>query len=302
MKKIVKVLMAFFLTLSTLPLTQVKAAEQLTIVTSFYPMYAMTSELVGDKHQVLMINSGNGIHGFEPSASDVAAIYDADLFIYHSSSLESWTKNLEANKGNHPVKMIQASDGLSFKVVPGLESLAQDDSKLHGNQFDLHSWVDPIEAANEVTLIAEALAEVDPENAEMYAEKAQLFTDEAQKMTERYTEIFAKSSQKTFVTQHTAFYYLAERFGLNQLGVTGISSESEPSARQLNDVMKFVQKQDVHTLFIEPKVSDRIAKMIASSTGVEIVELSPLETDPQNDLTFLENLEAQLKILSDHLK
>lgn len=277
------------------------AHDELKIVTSFYPMYAITSEIVGDHHDVLMINSGNGIHGFEPSASDVAAIYDADIFIYHSTILESWTKNLEANIGNYKVKMIQASKDMEFLKVPGLEGVEPIEGKDHSNLYDPHSWLDPVEVAREATLIAEALSEINPENADDYRMNAKKFTEKAMDLLKQYEPIFQATKNKTFVTQHTAFYYLAERFGLKQLGVTGISSENEPSARQLNEVIEFVKKYDVKTIFVEPNVSDRIAKVIADSTGVEIVSLSPLESDPKNELSFLENLEKQLAVLSKHL-
>lgn len=307
MKRMNVFLGSILLLLSTmLPTTMVQATEnKLNIVTSFYPIYAITSEVVGDLHEVRMINSGTGIHGFEPSASDVAAIYDADIFIYHSKSLESWTKNLEANKGNHPVKMIQASEGLEFKTVEGLVDDGHDhgeESDLHGNTYDLHSWLDPIEVGNEAQLIAQSLAKIDPDNADIYTKNAEKMAKDGEALVEQYQAKFNELDNKTFLTQHTAFYYLAERFGLKQLGVTGISAEKEPSAKQLNEVMTSVKDYNIKTIFVEPNVSDKIAQIISTNTGVEIAILNPLESDPQNDLTFMENYEEQLKILLEHLK
>lgn len=307
MKRLITFLGSILLLLSTmLPSTIVNAADnKLTIVTSFYPIYAITSEVVGDLHEVQMINSGTGIHGFEPSASDVAAIYDADIFIYHSKSLESWTKNLEANKGSHPVQMIQASEGLEFKTVEGSVDDGHDhgeESDLHGNAYDLHSWLDPIEVGNEAKLIAQSLAQIDPDNADIYTQNAEKMVKEGEALVEQYQAMFNEFDNKTFLTQHTAFYYLAERFGLKQLGVTGISAEKEPSVKQLNEVMAFVKEHNIKSIFVEPNMSDKIAQIIATSTGVEIAVLNPLESDPQNDLSFFENYEEQLKTLVEHLK
>ncbi|MGX7099413.1 metal ABC transporter solute-binding protein, Zn/Mn family [Globicatella sanguinis] len=309
MKRMITFLGSILLLLSTmLPSTLVNAAEnKLTIVTSFYPIYAITSEVVGDLHEVKMINSGTGIHGFEPSASDVAAIYDADIFIYHSKSLESWTKNLEANKGSHPVQMIQASEGLEFRTVDGSVDDGHDhdhgeESDLNGNTYDLHSWLDPIEVGNEAKLIAQSLAKIDPDNADIYTQNAEKMVKKGEALVEQYQAMFNELDNKTFLTQHTAFYYLAERFGLKQLGVTGISAEKEPSAKQLNEVMAFVKEHNIKTIFVEPNMSDKIAQIIAASTGVEIAVLNPLESDPQNGFSFLENYEEQLKTLVEHLK
>lgn len=72
-------------------------AKGLKIVTSFYPVYAMVKEVSGDLNDVRMIQSSTGIHSFEPSANDIAAIYDADVFVYHSHTLESWAGSLDPN-------------------------------------------------------------------------------------------------------------------------------------------------------------------------------------------------------------
>ncbi|MCW6659461.1 zinc ABC transporter substrate-binding protein [Aerococcaceae bacterium NML191292] len=300
-----KRLIGFFLLVSAILMSSwcsvLAEKKPLTIVTSFYPMYAITQEIVQDMHEVQMIHSSNGIHGYEPSAADIAAIYEADIFIYHSPQLESWTKNLEANKGNYSVHMIQAAAGLEMKKVPGLENITSIAGKDESNLYDPHTWLDPIEAAQEAHLIAEALSEVDPANAPIYKERAQQFEVRAQKLVETYQPIFEHLEQKTFVTQHTAFYYLAERFGLQQLGIAGISTEQEPSPRKMAEVMQFVERYQVDTIFIEPNVSDKIAKIISEKTGVKLVNLSPLESAPHNDLTFLENLEQQLSVLSQAL-
>ena len=74
-----------------------QSGKGMKIVTSFYPIYAMVKEVSGDLNDVRMIQSSSGIHSFEPSANDIAAIYDADVFVYHSHTLESWAGSLDPN-------------------------------------------------------------------------------------------------------------------------------------------------------------------------------------------------------------
>ncbi|WP_161947246.1 metal ABC transporter solute-binding protein, Zn/Mn family, partial [Streptococcus suis] len=95
-----------------------------------------------------------------------------------------------------------------------------------------------------------------------------------------------KATSKTFVTQHTAFSYTAQRFGLKQLGIAGVSEE-EPSPRQLAEIKEFVDTYNVRTIFTEKGASDKLAKALASSTGVDLKVLDPLEADPENNLTYL---------------
>ncbi len=121
-------------------------------------------------------------------------------------------------------------------------------------------------------------------------------------MTKKYQPIFEKVSQRNFVTQHTAFSYLAKRFGLNQLGIAGISPDQEPSPRQLTEIQEFVKNYKVKTIFTESNASSKVADTLVKSTGVTLKTLNPLEADPQNDKSYLENLEDNIAILAEELK
>lgn len=277
--------------------------KKLTIVTSFYPLYAMTQEIVGDKHEVMMIDSQKGIHGFEPSAKDVATIYDADVFIYHTSTLESWTRNMKSNLASQNVTVIEAGRELTLHKVEGLDGVEEIKGMNTESMYDPHSWLDPIEAAHEANLIAAELAKIDSTHADFFLNNAQNMTEKAERIVAEYQDKFTSLQQKTFVTQHTAFSYLASRFGLTQLGISGVSSDVEPTSKQLIDIQKFVTKYQVHTIFVEPNVNDKAAKVISDGTGAKLVEMSPMEVVPNDDKgNYLDNLTAQIEILYNELK
>lgn len=281
--------------------TQSQDQSGLKIVTSFYPIYSLVKEVSGDLNDVRMIGSSQGIHSYEPSASDIGAIYDADAFIYHSHVLESWAGRLEPNLEGSDVRVLEASTKLDLERVPGLEDIEVSDGMDEASLYDPHTWLDPILVGQEALEIAELLADVDPDNAAVYRKNAQAFNQEAEQLTKTYQPLFQKASSKTFVTQHTAFSYLAKRFGLTQLGIAGVSEE-EPSPRKLAEMKDFVTTYQVKTIFTEKGVSDKLAATIASSTGVGMKVLDPLEADPQNDRSYLENLEQVLDTLENELK
>ena len=211
------------------------------IVTSFYPVYAMVKEISGDLNDVRMIQSSSGIHSFEPSANDIAAIYDADVFVYHSHTLESWAGSLDPSLQKSKVKVLEASEGMTLERVPGLEDMQAGEGIDVKTLYDPHTWLDPEKVAEEAQIIADKLSELDSANKDTYQKNAQNFSAKAQDLTKKYQPIFEKANQKTFVTQHTAFSYLAKRFGLNQLGIAGISPDQEPSPRQLTEIQEFVK-------------------------------------------------------------
>ena len=280
----------------------VKESHGMKIVTSFYPVYAMVKAVSGDLNDVRMIQSSSGIHSYEPSANDIAAIYDADVFIYHSHTLESWAGSLDPNLQKSKVKVIEASEGMTLERVPGLEDMEAGNGVDEKTLYDPHTWLDPEKVAEEAQIIADKLSEQDSANKETYQKNAQNFSAKAQDLTKKYQPIFEKSSQKTFVTQHTAFSYLSKRFDLNQLGIAGISPDQEPSPRQLTEIQEFVKTYKVKTIFTESNVSSKVADTLVKSTGVSLKTLNPLEADPQNDKSYLENLEENMAILAQELK
>lgn len=282
--------------------TSQKESKGLKIVTSFYPIYAMVREVSGDINDVRMIQSSSGIHSYEPSANDVAAIYDADIFVYHSHTLESWAGHLDPSLQQSKVKVLEASEGMKLDRVSGLEDVEAGDGIDEKTLYDPHTWLDPEKVAEEVQIIADKLSSIDEKHKEIYQKNAQKMIENSKKLTARYQPIFEKVSQKTFVTQHTAFSYLAKRFGLTQLGIAGISPEQEPSPRQLTEISEFVKQYQVKTIFVESNASSKVAETLVKSTGVELKTLNPLEADPQNDASYLENLEENLKILAKELK
>ena len=283
---------------------QDKSAETkgMKIVTSFYPVYAMVKEVSGDLNDVRMIQSSSGIHSFEPSANDIAAIYDADVFVYHSHTLESWAGSLDPSLQKSKVKVLEASEGMTLDRVSGLEDIEVGKGVDEKSLYDPHTWLDPEKVAEEAQIIADKLSELDSENKEIYQSNAKKFIDQAHELTNKYKPIFDKVEQRTFVTQHTAFSYLAKRFDLNQLGIAGISPDQEPSPRQLTEIQEFVKNYKVKTIFTESNASSKVADTLVKSTGVTLKTLNPLEADPQNDKSYLENLEDNIAILAEELK
>lgn len=273
----------------------------LKIVTSFYPIYSMVKEIAGEVNDVRMIQSRNGIHSFEPSANDVAAIYDADVFVYHSRTLESWAGSLDPNLQQSNVRVIEASQGMTLDKVAGLEEMEVGEGIDEKTLYDPHTWLDPEKVAEEAHIIARQLSEIDLEHKELYQKNVEKLSQATKALTKKYQPIFEKAQQKTFVTQHTAFSYLAKRFGLTQLGIAGISPEQEPSPRQLAEIEEFVKRYQVKNIFVESNASPKVAETLVKSTGVELKPLNPLEADPENEQSYLENLEENIALLAKEL-
>ena len=295
MKKYVSVISLMLLALFCLGACKTEQKESrsgLKIVTSFYPIYSLVKEIAGPDNQVLMLASQKGIHDYEPSVAEMKEVYDADLFVYHSEHLEAWAKQMDPNLQKSKLTVLEASQGL-LKPQKGLE----DDQVL-----DPHSWLDPLSWAEEGVKVAESLSQLDPDHAKDYQKRAEELKQKCQKLVKTYQDQFSQLDFKSFVTQHTAFSYLADRFGLEQIGIAGISPDQEPNARDLMQIHDFLKEKGIKKIFLESQASPKIAQELSKSLGIELAVLDPLEAVPDNDQSYLENMENNLKVLLEALK
>ncbi|MFV0533892.1 MAG: metal ABC transporter substrate-binding protein [Cumulibacter sp.] len=169
----------------------------------------------------------------------------------------------------------------------------------HGG-LDPHIWLDPTHMLQMGEAIKDELVDLDPDNAEVFEGNYEKLADELTGLDEQFTVGLAQCESKEFVTTHTAFGYLAQAYGLEQVGILGLAAE-EPSPQKLDEVQHYVNDHDVTTIFFESGVSDDYAQTVADATGAETAVLLPLETAPESGdyiSAMQDNLAALQKALN----
>ncbi len=146
-----------------------------------------------------------------------------------------------------------------------------------GLDFDPHFWLDPIRYGQVASALAEQLATIDPANAETYRANAKEFNEKLTVLDAEFSDGLANCDRQTVITSHTAFGYWADRYGLNQVGIAGLSTHEEPSPTRIAEIQQLATKHGVTTIFFEALTSDAIAKSIAHDLGLETAVLDPLE-------------------------
>ena len=126
--------------------------------------------------------------------------------------------------------------------------------------------------------IAAVLAEIDPDNAASYAANAARLTDDLTGLDDQFSAGLTNCRTDTFITNHAAFGYLADRYHLHQVGISGLSTEAEPSPARIAEVQQIARERDLTTIFYETAVSPKLAQTIASDLGLKTDVLDPLET------------------------
>ena len=293
--------------------TENTESDKLQVVTTFYPMDDFTKQVAQDDAEVsMLLEAGMEVHSFEPSSQMIAEIQDADVFIYNSPEMETWVPDVLASIDTSDMVVICASDAITLLEYEGEahahdhESEEEGANAGHSHTVDPHVWLDPVLAQTEVSTIADGLAEADPDNAEDYLENAGIYNGKLNELDEAYRAAFEGTENRTFVTQHAAFAYLAARYDLNQISVTGLNAEVEPSAAALATLSDYVKANNISHIYFENNASSQTAETLAEEVGVELAVLSPLEGITEEDQkkgsdyisVMLENLEALKKSIN----
>ena len=293
--------------------TENTESDKLQVVTTFYPMYDFTKQVAQDDAEVsMLLEAGMEVHSFEPSSQMIAEIQDADVFIYNSPEMETWVPDVLASIDTSDMVVICASDAITLLEYEGEahahdhESEEEGANAGHSHTVDPHVWLDPVLAQTEVSTIAEGLAEADPDNAEDYLENAGIYNGKLNELDEAFRAAFEGTENRTFVTQHAAFAYLAARYDLNQISVTGLNAEVEPSAAALATLSDYVKANNISHIYFENNASSQTAETLAEEVGVELAVLSPLEGITEEDQkkgsdyisVMLDNLEALKKSIN----
>ncbi len=171
--------------------------------------------------------------------------------------------------------------------------------------LDPHVWLDPTMMALIVEAVADALTEADPDGEAAYREGAEAYRAELEALDQRFEEGLARCERRLIVTAHEAFGWLADRYGLEQVGIAGINPEIEPSPQRMAELVELVQARGVTTVFHEVLVSPRVAETLAREAGVDVALLNPIEglTSEQEaaGATYVSVMEENLAVLREAL-
>jgi zinc transport system substrate-binding protein len=235
-----------------------------TVVAAFYPLAWAAEEVGGASlHVVNLTPPGAEPHDIELTPRQVDEVRSADLALY-------------LGRGFQPA----LEDALADRAGPSVDLLAgQDLAPAAGGEeevsFDPHVWLDPSRLAQMVAKIGD---ELDRDAA------ARELESRLQALDRELESGLATCGRHELVTSHAAFGYLAKRYGLEQIALTGISPEAEPSPRDLERLIDEVEESGATTVFFETLVSPRLAQTVAREAGAKTAVLDPLEGLTEDEL------------------
>ncbi|CYV22856.1 zinc ABC transporter substrate-binding protein AdcA [Streptococcus suis] len=273
---------------------------KLNIVTTFYPVYEFTKQVAGDEANVdLLVKAGTEVHGYEPSAKDIARIQEADAFVYENENMETWVHDVEKSLDTTKVNVISATEGML--LLPGGEEdhEGHDHSEEgHSHAYDPHVWLSPERAITLVENIRDSLVAKYPEKKDAFETNAAAYIEKLDALDAKYSETLSAAKQKYFVTQHTAFAYLALDYGLKQVSITGVAADEDPTPSRLAELTEYINKYGIKYIYFEENASKSVAETLAKETGVQLDVLNPLESLTDEDM---KNGKDYISVMEDNL-
>ncbi len=235
-----------------------------TVVGAFYPLVYAAEEIGGRGVAVTNLTpAGVEPHDVELSAREVARVRDTDVVLYLDSGFQPALERAVDGAKGRAVDLL-ADLPLRRPAEPEAEETA-----------DPHVWLDPLLYARIAHRIGDVLGGKG---------KAEEFAGKLRALDRDYKTGLKTCIRRDIVTSHAAFGYLAQRYGLRQIALTGLSPEAEPTPRELERVVESVRRRGATTIFFETLISPDLAKTVARETGATTAVLNPLEGLTEEEL------------------
>lgn len=243
----------------------------------------------GEKVDVrVLLPPGTDPHSYSPTPSDVQAISEAAVLFENGLGLEAWLEELLDNAGGSRQTVI-VSQGLT--PLTGFEDQAHSEESEHASQTasaatehhddqhgegnDPHMWLDVQNAIGYVHSIRDGLKQVDPAGATTYDANATAYITQLQQLDAEVVQQVAAvpKDQRKLITNHDTFGYFAKRYEFEVVGSVfeNISTEQEPSAQQIAQLVQLIREQNVPAIFTENTVNPRLAEQVAAEAEIKVV-------------------------------
>ncbi|MEU6230081.1 zinc ABC transporter substrate-binding protein [Streptomyces sp. NPDC047042] len=273
---------------------------KLDVVASFYPMQYLAEQIGGGHVSVTTLTEpGQEPHDLEISAKQTVDLQKADAVLY----LKGLQPAVDEAVAQSEAKTKIDAATLTTLEKHGDTAHSHEGEEAHSDEeasgLDPHVWLDPVKYAEIADGVSAAFQKADPANAAEYKKNAATLTAKLNSLNTSFEDGLKNTATKVFFTNHAAFGYLAERYGLTQEAIAGVDPESEPSAARMKELQQEAKADGVTTVFYETLVSDKTAKTLADDANLRTDVLDPLEgiTEKSRGTDYIAVMQANLKAL-----
>ncbi|WP_240378086.1 metal ABC transporter solute-binding protein, Zn/Mn family [Bacillus piscicola] len=264
--------------------------DPLRLFTTVYAWEAFAAMIGGEEVEVEnLIPPGSDAHSYEPSARTMVEIAEADAFLYNGAGMEGFTEAVNKAMKGEDVKLINVTENMTLHAhESGHEDRieqghAEDDGHHHGNE-DPHVWLDPLLAKEGAKKIKNELTALRPEKASVFEQRYKTLENKLQQLHEDFKELALTADKDRFLVSHAAYGYWEARYDLHPIAVSGLSSSSEPSQKQIKQIIHIAEEHNIHYVLLEKNLSSKTAKVVLKEIGAKPLYLHNLESLTEKDI------------------
>ncbi len=268
-----------------------KSNDKLTVVATIFPLYDFSRAVGGERADVkMLIRPGTEVHAFDPLPSDMAAVYDCDLFLYIGGESDTWVKILIADKKINSLALINSVQALHSH---------------HGDHShpDEHIWTSPDNAVIMLKEICNAFVKADPQNADYYRQnrdeyikKINTASDQMATSINRHTDPFI------VVADRFPFVYFTNHYGIAyEAAFDGCAVSTDISLKTMSRLTHTIKSRNIKAVFCTEISSKNIANALHDELGVEVIELHSAHNVTLDDfnggITYVDIIYRNIKAL-----
>ncbi len=263
----------------------------LSVYTTIYPIQFIVEE-IGD--EIVEVESiyppGVDAHSYEPTSKEMTAIAEADAFIYFGPSMEGFVSSAEEALEKEEVELVALENYDEIFEKPKVDTEAtEEEETVAEHERNPHVWIDPLRMMMMVEVIGDKMIELAPEHEELFEENKKALLVELQKLEDQFKQELADKEKKYMIVPHAAYSYWEERYGIEEIALSGLSPSEEASQKYLTEVIEKAEKEGITALFYEQNTPDKLIEILKDELGAETYTLHNLSVLTEEDIEAEEN-------------
>ncbi len=291
--------------------------EDFVVVTSFYPMYIATMNVVGDTEGVTLKNLSEPqtgcLHDFQLTPADMKLLSTADVFVINGGGIESFME--EIAKQYPDLVIIEACEGMELLCeteAHGHEHLEDaEDSDTHDNDdahadhnhdVNAHAWMSVANYRKQVENIASGLGKIAPEFSESFLANAGSYDRKLEELQVEQEALLTLTQRTEVILFHCAYDYVAEDLGLEAAFCMDLDEERQVSAGEVAEVLEVIEHHGVKYIFAEALYGTDMCEMVQKEADVEVIYLDPLNRGGYEADSYIEGMRKNLKLIGEIFK
>ena len=259
--------------------------EELTVVTSFYPMYVAAMNVVGDAPGVKLQNLSEPqtgcLHDFQLTPEDMKLLSTADVFIINGGGIEAFMEDVAKAYPNLTI----------VSTCEYLELLSD------GDETNAHAWMSVGMYREMVQTIAMGLAKADPDNRALYEENAEIYDSKLMRLEERQQTVAEEAEGTDVILFHEAYDYVADDYGMQVSCVMDLDEERQVSAGEVSEVLRAINEDGASLILAEELYGKSMAETVQKEADVSVIYLDPLNRGDYEADSYLLGMEHNIELL-----